>query len=151
MKLRSVTLAVAALALAGIAVAGSKATPFNVDKKGVVLHGYDVVSYFDDVAPVLGSQSISYAYMGATFRFSSAENRKKFIQAKSKYLPQYAGYCAKAVSENKLADIDPLAYKIVEGKLYLNYDMSVQKVWEQDIPERIAKGDANWPGLSAGR
>jgi hypothetical protein len=147
MKLTSVTLALAALTIAGLAVAGSKTSPFNIDKKGVALHGYDVVSYFDSPAPLLGSDTISYNFMGATWKFSSAENRKKFAQARMKYLPQYGGYCAKAVSENKLVDIDPLAYKIVDGKLYLNYDMKVQKIWEEDISGRIAKADANWPAL----
>ena len=153
MKLKWVTLAIAALTIfgiAGITVAGSKTSPFNVDKKGVVLHGYDAVSYFDDPAPVKGSDAISYNYMGATWKFSTAENRKKFAQSRMKYMPQYGGYCAKAVSENKLVDVDPLAYKIVDGKLYLNYDMSVQKIWEKDMDERIAKANQNWPVLMRG-
>ena len=53
----------------------------------------------------------------------------------------------RAVSENDTADIDPLAYMIVDDKLYLNYSPKIQKVWEKDIPGRIAKADANWPGL----
>ena len=36
-------------------------------------------------------------------------------------------------------------WKIVDGKLYLNYDASVQKDWEKDIPGHISKGDKNWP------
>jgi hypothetical protein len=37
----------------------------------------------------------------------------------------------------------------VNGKLYLNYDLKVQKLWEEDIPDRIAMADENWPGLRA--
>jgi hypothetical protein len=152
MKLRSVTLALAALTIAGVAgAAGADSKPpfFNVDKQGVALHGYDVVSYFDGLAPVKGNPTIAYNFMGAIWRFSTADNRKKFAQARTKYLPQYGGYCAKGVSEKKLVDVDPLAYKIVDGKLYLNYDKSVQKTWEEDIPGRIAQANANWPTLHA--
>jgi hypothetical protein len=46
------------------------------------------------------------------------------------------------------ADIDPLeGWKIVDGKLYLNYSRKVQKKWEKDIPGYINKADENWPGV----
>lgn len=149
MTLKPITIPFAALAVAGAALAASKVAPINVDKKGVALHGYDAVTYFESDKPLPGSEAIAYSFDGATWRFVSTENRKKFAQSHDKYMPQYGGYCAKAVSENDTADIDPLAYKIVEGKLYLNYSMKVQKLWEEDIPGRIAKANAYWPGLVA--
>jgi len=46
------------------------------------------------------------------------------------------------------ADVDPInAWKIVNGKLYLNYNRDVQKKWQQDIPGMIQKADKNWPGV----
>jgi YHS domain-containing protein len=150
MKLSPITLTLAALCIAGTALA-AKISPINVDKKGVALHGYDPVSYFELDKPLPGSAAVSYAFGGAKWWFSSAENRQAFAQNKNKYLPQYGGYCAKAVSENQIADVDPLAYKIVEGKLFLNYDMRVQKIWEKDMAERIAKANANWPALRSGK
>lgn len=46
------------------------------------------------------------------------------------------------------ADIDPVnGWKIVEGKLYLNYNHEIQKKWMQDIPGYIQKADQNWPGV----
>ena len=47
----------------------------------------------------------------------------------------------------KLEDIDPEAWKIVDGKLYLNVSPSVAWLWKSDIPGNIAKGDKNWPSL----
>ena len=35
--------------------------------------------------------------------------------------------------------------EVVDGKLYLNYDATVQKRWEKDIPGFIKKAEANWP------
>jgi len=105
------------------------------------------VTYFSGAAPQKGSDRFPYSWKGATWYFVSAENRKKFAQTPEAFAPQYGGYCAKAVSENNTADIDPLAYKIVNGKLYVNYDAKIQKVWEADIPGRIAKADGYWPAL----
>jgi YHS domain-containing protein len=147
MKLIPTLLVCATLAIAGTSLASAKVPPVNTDKKGVALHGYDPVTYFESDKPQRGSEAFAYSYMGATWLFVSAENRKKFAQHHDMYLPQYGGYCAKAVSEDNTADIDPLAFKIVDGKLYLNYDSKIQKIWEADIPGRIAKADKNWPGL----
>ena len=43
---------------------------------------------------------------------------------------------------------DVRAWRIVDGRLFLNYDRSVQRQWEGDVKGNVAKGDANWPGLS---
>lgn len=150
MKLARIPLALTAFLVAGAALAGGvgeKVQPVNVDKKGVALHGYDPVSYFEKDKPEMGKEQFAYSAGGATWLFVSAENRKTFAQNKDMYMPQFGGYCAKAVSENHTADVDPLAYKIVNGKLYLNYDAKVQKLWEQDIPGRIARAETYWPGL----
>ena len=39
------------------------------------------------------------------------------------------------------------AWRIVDGKLYLNYSKSVQTQWVQDVPGNITRGDRNWPGI----
>jgi len=52
------------------------------------------------------------------------------------------------VAMGSTADIDPVnGWKIVEGKLYLNYNHEIQKKWMQDIPGYIQKADQNWPGV----
>jgi len=145
MNLRRI--AVAVLLIETAALGAGKVAPVNVDKKGVALHGYDAVSYFGADRPQPGSEGFSYSFHGATWRFNSAANRKAFAADPAKYMPQFGGYCAKAVSENGTADVDPLSYKIVDGKLYLNYGPKIQKLWEQDIPGRIAKAEQYWPGL----
>ena len=46
------------------------------------------------------------------------------------------------------ANIDPVnGWKIVNGKLYLNYNRKIQKKWEEDIPGYIRKADGNWPAV----
>lgn len=111
--------------------------------------GYDPVAYFTVGKPTKGDQKYSYSYQGATWYFSSAENLATFKQAPEQYSPQYGGYCAWAVSQGHTASGDPNYWKIVDGKLYLNYDKSVQQKWEQSIPSFIQSANSNWPGLLA--
>jgi len=112
---------------------------------GTAINGYDPVAYFDEGRPVEGSSAFTHDWNGATWRFSSAENRDRFAATPEAFAPQYGGYCAWAVSQGYTASTDPEAWKIVDGKLYLNYSKSVQAQWEGDIPGNIAKGDTNWP------
>ncbi|MGD1924778.1 MAG: YHS domain-containing (seleno)protein [Paracoccaceae bacterium] len=112
---------------------------------GTAIDGTDPVAYFTEGRPVEGSSDFTHEWNGAVWRFSSAENRDLFIADPAKYAPQYGGYCAWAVSQGYTASTDPDAWKIVDGKLYLNYNKDVQSTWEEDIPGHIASGDANWP------
>lgn len=116
---------------------------------GVAIEGTDPVAYFTEERPVEGSSEFEHEWMGATWRFASAENRERFAADPERFAPQYGGYCAWAVSQGYTASIDPEAWRIVGGKLYLNYSKDVQRQWEQDIPGNIAKGDDNWPRVRA--
>ncbi|PZD71199.1 hypothetical protein C1752_07475 [Acaryochloris thomasi RCC1774] len=127
------------------AQASVKPTIYTED--GVAIKGYDPVAYFTDSEPVEGNSEFSYDWMGATWHFANAENRDSFSSEPEKYAPQYGGYCAWAVKKGTTAPIDPQAWKIVDGKLYLNLNPSIQKRWQKDIPGNIAKADENWPNV----
>ena len=107
--------------------------------------GYDPVAYFTEGKPVKGNKSFSTTYQGATWLFSSAANRDLFVKNPAAYAPQFGGYCAWAVSKGYTAPSDPNAWKIVDNKLYLNYDKDIQEKWSKDIPGNIKAGDKNWP------
>jgi hypothetical protein len=85
--------------------------------------------------------------MDVKWRFATAENLAKFQAEPKRYAPQFGGYCAYAVSEDYTADIDPSAWTVRGGKLYLNYSKKVQKLWLKDVGRRIAAAERNWPGL----
>ena len=95
--------------------------------------------------PAKGDAKFSTTHNGVQYRFASAQNLARFQANPDAFLPQYGGYCAWAVSNGYTAKGDPTAWKVVNGKLYLNYDATVQKRWIADIPGNIAKGDHNWP------
>jgi len=116
---------------------------------GAAIDGTDPVAYFTEGRAVEGSKTFTMKWRGATWRFASADNLAAFKAAPEKYAPQYGGYCAWAVSQGYSAKIDPEAWKIVDGKLYLNYSKGVQRRWQQDMAGNISKGDANWPKVRA--
>jgi YHS domain-containing protein len=111
----------------------------------VAVSGYDTVAYFTEGRPVEGSEEFETDHEGYTYRFSSQANLDAFLADPDAYLPQYGGYCAWAVSQGATASADPHNWSIVDGKLYLNYDSSVQARWEEDVPGHISKADRNWP------
>ena len=129
------------------AASGQGQPALNLASNGVAVKGYDVVAYETDGAPVKGRVEFEYRWQGAIWRFATAANRDRFAAGPERYAPQFGGYCSWAVSRGYTADIDPEAWKIVDGKLYLNYSRRVQRMWEQDVPGNIAKGAANWPGV----
>lgn len=127
--------------------AESKSDPVNHNRGGIAIRGYDPVAYFTDSKPVKGNAAFNYAWLSATWQFASAEHRTLFAGDPEKYAPQYGGYCAYGVSEGHTVDIDPDAWKIIGGKLYLNYSPSVQRQFLKEPEARIRKADQNWPGL----
>ncbi len=116
---------------------------------GIAVRGTDVVAYFTEGRAVAGSPAFTHDWRGATWRFASAANRDLFAADPDRYAPAYGGFCAFAVSEGYTAPIDPQAWRIVDGRLFLNYDQAIKRRWERDIPGRVARADANWPRLSA--
>ena len=124
------------------------AQPFAIYAEDeVAIRGADPVAYFTESAYVAGSDQFTHEWGDATWYFASADNRDLFASDPEKYAPQYGGFCAWAVSQGSTAPIDPTAWRIVDGKLYLNFNENVQNRWSQDIPGNIAKADANWPGV----
>ena len=135
------------LAIGAVAPGLAAAGPINVED-GTALSGYDPVAYFTEGAPRAGDPAITAEWGGASWRFVSTANRDAFLAAPETFAPQFGGYCAWAVAEGSLAPIDPDAWSIVGGKLYLNYSSRIRRKWEGDIPGNIARAEANWPGLA---
>ncbi|MBK8555049.1 MAG: YHS domain protein [Lewinellaceae bacterium] len=112
-------------------------------KRGAI-DGYDPVAYFTEGRPVKGNPDIVYTWKGATWHFSSKAHRDLFAAKPEQYAPQYDGYCAYGWAQGDAVKIEGEAWKIIDAKLYLNYDLSIQKKWEKNIPDYIQKADKNW-------
>ena len=111
--------------IAGPAAGGAVApVPAVNAQEGIGLKGYDPVAYY---------------------LFASGENLQLFKADPEKYLPRYGGYCAYAISIDRIADIDPKQWAIVDAKLYLNNGFVAEKLWSLNKSGNIASGDRNRP------
>ena len=140
------------LVMAALAI-GAAVSPAFADQpatytarfSNVAVGGYDVVSYFTENRPVRGTEQFKIIHRGAEYRFASAEHLATFRANPDRYAPQYGGYCAWAVSQGYTAPGNPNNWRIVDGRLYLNYNAEIQRRWEGDIPGFIRNANTNWP------
>ena len=112
---------------------------------GIGVKGYDPVAYFVAGRPIAGIDLYTYQWSGVKYQFASAEDREKFKADPEQYLPQYGGYCAYAMSIDRIADIDPSRWAIVNNKLYLNNNYLSFHLWSLDKNRNIASADHYWP------
>ena len=134
------------LLIAGIVATSSFAGDITHSTPG--LSGYDAVAYFTDGKPVRGSGYHVVVQDGVTYAFASAEHKKLFIANPKQYLPAFGGFCAYGVAKGAKAKIEGEAFKIVEGKLYLNYDAKVQADWNKDVSTYVMQADKNWADVA---
>ena len=138
--------------LVGTAV--SAAPPVNTLKGGlfgsranVAILGYDPVAYFTDGRPVKGDPAFVFEWVGAKWQFASQSHLDLFKAGPETYAPQYGGYCAYGVSQDQLVGIEPDKFKVLGGKLYLNYDAEVQAIWLKDPARYVKQADAKFKAL----
>lgn len=137
------------LATFGFNSAAHAGSPINTTTFGnLALDGYDAVAYQSDHKAEKGKSDFRTEWHGAKWQFATAGHLQAFKADPERYAPQYGGYCAYAVAKNDLVDIDPEAFTVLDGKLYLNYSKDIQKKWNADRANYIEKADKNWPGLS---
>jgi YHS domain-containing protein len=111
----------------------------------VAIRGYDPVAYFTENKAVEGSERFSHHWLGATWHFASAKNRDLFVREPLKYAPQYGGHCADGVSLGTVTtNIDPKAWRIIDGKLYLNYDPGAADGFAKN-PTKVIDSQKYWP------
>jgi len=139
------TLLLVICVLACTSLVAQKSEIFTDDS--FAIRGYDPVAYFKVNQPVKGNRAYTYKWKNATWLFVSKENADEFAKNPDKYAPQYGGYCAYGCSEGHKATTDPNAWTIVDGKLYLNYNLKVKEYWTKDRYKRIIQADSNWPKI----
>jgi len=115
----------------------------NITSDGIGISGYDAVSFFN-YKPVKGNKIHTFEHQGVKYLFHSKENLIKFKEAPSLYIPQYGGYCSYGVSLGKKLSIDPLAYEVIQDKLYLLLNGATKKIWDKNKTSNILAADKNW-------
>ncbi len=140
------TLVFLAFHFSGLAGAGEYNTGYFGN---VAIEGYDPVAYFTEKRAVKGSDEFSINWLGADWNFSSERHKRLFSKNPIKYAPQFGGHCADGIAYgNFTSNIDPTAWRIIDGKLYLNADQGAA-VEIEEIDGQIAKAEENWPKIKA--
>jgi YHS domain-containing protein len=145
--------AVALILTASLASFGDQHKPamthaaINIDANAVAIQGADVVLLHSG-KNMAGDAAITSVYDGAIYRFATAENRDAFKADPAKFAPQYGGYCAFGVTKDKLFPVELSTASVVDGKLYLNKNADVMKLWKQDTAGNIKSADTKWPAVS---
>lgn len=143
-----ITFMIAATATFAVAVtAGADdavRTSNNVSDHQLALKGYDAVAYFNAGTPTAGKSRFTFTYKDVEYRFANATNRDKFAKDPSKYAPQYGGFCAFGTSVGLKLEVDPEAFEIVDGKLYLNNSHDIHTMWLENPAGRIKAANSNW-------
>lgn len=135
-----------ALSLGFLSLSNAAVPSYNQSADGIMLHGYDPVSYFDG-QPEAGAEAHSLSYQRKIYYFKSAENKQRFLVDPERFQPSYGGFCAFGVRMAKKFDIDPEAYQIVDGRLYVLLNRATLGVWQEDTPSNIAIANNNWPKI----
>ncbi|MEL7346209.1 MAG: YHS domain-containing (seleno)protein [Pseudomonadota bacterium] len=133
------------LVLAGLWAGAVYGDPINTGPSGIALSGYDVTSYFGAAGPQPGSYSFQARHDGATYLFASAANRARFLATPERYLPAYGGHCSLGVTAGEMLEVDPTAYRVVNGRLFLQLDHGTRMIWMLDEKANIAVADTMWP------
>jgi enamine deaminase RidA (YjgF/YER057c/UK114 family) len=137
-------------ALGGLLVATVLVPAARSEELRLSISGYDPVAYFTDAKPVQGKTELEYVWHKLRWRFASDAHRQSFAKDPDHYTPQYDGYCAMGVGAGEAAhkdSVDPEAWAIVDGKLYLTHVSQAMEWWQQNPAEYIKQADENWAAV----
>ncbi len=128
---------------------------WNTNKNGVVLDGYDVVSYRTDDKATKGLPKLSAKYDGATFYFSTKEHLNMFVKNQKQYVPKYNGYCAFAMgAKNMKVPANADTFKMYNGELLVFFNdlyegnkFNTKVPWNNDEKKLYSQAENNWSKL----
>ena len=111
----------------------------------VAIKGYDPVAYFTQNQAVEGSAKYSAITGWARPGILPAPKIATFSSANRPNMrPQYGGYCADGVSFGTVTtNVDPKAWRIIEGKLYISYDPGAADGFEKN-PTKVINSQKHW-------
>ncbi len=135
---------IAALVALPAGAGDEKRIPINTGADNVSIMGYDAVAYFTEGQPTKGTHEFAFSWQDAQWRFANARNRDLFATKPERYAPQFGGFCSMAMTRGEVKVIDPEAWAIVDGKLYLSFSKRGIRKFRRNPADNIKKAEAAW-------
>ena len=89
------------------------------DAPPLAIKGYDPVAYFTLQRATPGVAQFEYQWDEHRWQFKTAQHRELFKADPVRYAPQFAAFCAVALSRGEVREANPEYWLISDGKLYL--------------------------------
>jgi hypothetical protein len=129
--------------LAAGSLLATPARSFAAEKVPLAIKGYDPIAYFTVGKPTRGLPDIEYEWDERRYRFSRAEHRELFKADPVRYVPQFADFCAMALSMGEIVEADPENWLVSNGKLYIFGKPTGPALFKQDLAGNITKANQN--------
>jgi hypothetical protein len=117
--------------------------PAIAEKLPLAIKGYDPVAYFTLGRPVPGLPELEYEWDEYRYRFARPEHRDLFRADPLRYAPQFANYCAMALTRGEVHEADPESWLISDGKLYIFGGPAGPERFRQALTENVIKANRN--------
>jgi hypothetical protein len=118
------------LALLFVSCAAAAETP-------LAIQGYDPVAYFTLEKATRGDPRHELVWDEHRWRFSTAAHLEAFKANPVQYAPQFANYCAVALSRGEVRTANPEYWLISEGRLYLFGKPAGPELFRKDLKRSI--------------
>jgi YHS domain-containing protein len=121
----------------------------HLDADGIAAGGHDPVAYVTEGRAVMGSAAIEAVYNGAKYHFASKENKDAFEREPRRFEPAFGGFCAWAVTLEKVVPTDGTVFEVVGGRVLLQRTEEAKRKFDAAPDENLARAQRNWPALVA--
>ena len=112
---------------------GSAAEP------ALAIRGYDPVAYFTLQRATPGDARLAFDWDEHRWQFANARHRDLFKADPARYAPQFANFCAVALTRGELKPANPEYWLISEGRLYLFGKPAGPDLFRKDLPANLEK------------
>lgn len=120
---------------------------------GVAIGGIDTVAYHDPdrQQEVEGNSDWSVEWMGAEWRFADEAAMEKFAADPERYIPEFNGHCANALSLGEgLVKTDGTVWQFFGDRLFLFYAEKGLERWQQgDHEQYLQQAEQAWREITA--
>jgi hypothetical protein len=119
------------------------AAPLAAAEPDLAIRGYDPVAYFTLQRATPGDARFTHDWDEHRWQFASARHRDLFKADPARYAPQFANFCAVALTRGELKPANPDYWLISEGRLYLFGKAAGPGLFQQDLAGSIERARRN--------